>query len=363
MKKSIAFYVLLLCLTLLGCNTNGKSSLIPLVSPVATNPQFPKTTETFTPQVPTSTVSPMLATQSEKMKEYSQILETRGVYCRDGYNLESWNEILFMSNETWTVFTCSPKNVNSSSTVDYSSRYTQVVNTDLSQSWTISHNNFTWSNRPDSLLSTYKWSQDGKYLYLIPHISGIDGFSTSAYFQDASSLYRLDLANGNFETLLNDVISFSLSPNDQLLICSQSDEPAVIHVLDLSSGVNQQINLDKEASVIGAFVWDADSTKVVFASGYSNNNGDYFDNLSATSIFLLTMKDLRLQTLLHRDSRLLVPTLEFPRVGHWIDTNTISLTSLEEGNEFLNDMSLNIQTGKIMNFVTPTTESRVTPTR
>ena len=360
MKKICRYFCLILCFILLGCNSNVESSAIPPIMPAPSKMHGP--TKVSILQTPTFTTPSFFAT--DWMIPYSQNIEKRKVVCDNGYKLEAWSAILSMSNDNWTVYTCSPYNLAAPSSIDYSSRYTKVVKTDLSQSWTISHKNFTWSNRPDSLLATYRWSQDGKYLYLMPHISGIDGFPTSAYFRDESFLYRLDLADGNFETILNGANSFSVSPDDQLLISSQADKPATIHLANLNNGDIQQISLDfdNEVTITGVFVWNTDSTKVVFASGYSNDNGDYFDDLSATSIFLLTIKDLRIQTLLHKDYRLLVPSLEFPRVGHWIDTNTISLTSLKQGNEFLNDISLNVHTGKIMNFISPTVESKITST-
>lgn len=290
------------------------------------------------------------------MAAYSQDIEKRGVSCENGYQLEAWREILLIPNDDWTVFTCTAFDLAQPSNADYGFRYTKVVKTDLSQSWIVSHKDLVWSKMHNGYLSTYRWSQDKRYLYLVPHISGIDGFPISAYFWDASNLYRLHLESGNFETILNDVRSFSLSPNDQLVISTESDKPSIIHLTNLSDAKSQQTRLGDEVAITGIFVWNFDSTRVVFASGYENDTGAAFDDLSATSIFLLTIKNLHLQTLLQKDSRLLVPSLEFPRVGYWIDANTISLTSLKHDDEFSNDISLNIQTGEIRNLVIPTVE-------
>jgi hypothetical protein len=287
-----------------------------------------------------NTVESMSQTQEYRIKTaYPATLEARGVSCRDGFIVELPYEIFMDSNEQWTVFTCSPiaENMQEAWTpgvVDYGKRYTLVTSTDHSQSWTIQHHDFDYSeiDRPDAMMSTYHWSIDGKYVYLHPlYYPGPSGFTDSAFLRThVISLYRLHLETGDFELVLADgqFGAFAISPNDQYLIYSEEAQPYVIHIKDLENNQDSQIGIDETVMATGAFIWNTDSTKVVFFSGYKNGDEYRVDDLSSVSIFVLDLESMNIKEVVSKDARILSPDQCSEEDDYWIDQNTLCLYSI-----------------------------------
>jgi hypothetical protein len=283
-------------------------------------------------------------------------LDKRTVKCDDGYQLELPEEVDKMSNEAWSIFTCSPvpkdhKTIWTPGVIDYSRRYTKLIKTDLSQSWIISHRDFSWSNRPNAYLSVRWWTHDGNYVYLVPAVSpSSSGFYAPGYFWDSSVLYRLNLISGEFETILpyaEKGYSFALSPNGQYLVYANPEEKKIVRIRDMISGDETYIELEENYVLTGAFVWKPDSTKLIFASamnGWDKKN-------AGISIFKLSMKNMYVQTLLYNDRRLLIP---FPQVKdknlyYWTNENLLNVRSLDYmSTEYFNELALDIQTGYIV---------------
>jgi hypothetical protein len=344
-------------------------------------PDIPiKTSVTFTPSstysleqktVHASVAKSMATHQAFMYTSNPATLAARDVSCKDGFTLEFSLEITRMSTTQWTMYTCSPvpKNQDQRWTpgvVDYGSRYTVFKKTDLSKTWIIEHRQFDYSqiNRPDGLLFPYRWTADGKYVYFFPkYYPGPDGFAYSAYFYSLIDvLYRLNLETGDFEKVLNDNMDFSLSPNDQFLIYTLSDHPDIVHIMDMSNKKDRQFPLDHQVSFTGIFVWKPDSTGVLFASGYEQTTDNWQDNVSATSIYLLSLKNLSLRTLLQKGSQRFIPRRSNSNDEYWADSNTIHIFSLKPENDFQNEFYLNIQNGKIKNNATPPIEITKTGT-
>ena len=304
--------------------------------------------------------------QTHEHRIYTEVpamLIARGAVCIEGFELEVPIDIVLMSNDQWTVFTCSPMPESDETgltpgVVDYSTRYTQVTKTDLSQTWIIEHKQHSYlgMDRPQALMAPRRWTQDGEYVYLkSAFYPAPNGFPTSAYFRTDSNLHRLNLLTGEFETILapNTIYSYALSPNDRYLVYSRKDAPSKVKIVDLISGREESIELDNDPFVSGSFVWNPGSTKVIFGTGEAKASNDWSDDVSKTSIFVLSISNSHIQPILVNEPRLLVPWNYFCEDTQWSDSNTVCLRSLDRQIPSYLVYTINTQTGHVIALPTP----------
>ncbi|NJN80527.1 MAG: hypothetical protein HC797_08675 [Anaerolineales bacterium] len=290
---------------------------------------------------------------------YANSFEARNVKCKNGFTLELPVDILRASNDKWTIFTCSPPATGITFLgltlveVDYGERYTQIIKTDLSKTWTIQHNDFEYSriNRPDALMMPYQWTKDGNYLYLYPvYYPGGSGHPQSAFlYSGISDLYRINLETGKFELFLQreQFTDIAFSPDDQFFIYSERNNPNLIHVKNMITNQEQQLNLGENIFATGAFIWNSESTKVVFFVGYENKSENWQNDLSSTSIFILSPQNMHIQNILEKDVRKFAPDV-CPNNEYWVDENTICVYSVDrELGYWENKFTLNITTGTL----------------
>jgi hypothetical protein len=389
MKFKMNFsFVIFFLLFMVSCNSQHIAAPTPTLTIQPTIANSPKPTATIKPTItnspkPTATInsivtpSPTLSSAQETeaaihtrvagimqtqkyymLTEMPATFEARNVKCKDGFVLEQGIEILQVSNDQWTLFTCSPlpKNIDDRWTpgvVDYGKRYTQITKNDLSQTWIIQHNTFDYSiiDRPDALLFPYRWTADGKYLYLFPtYYPGKSGLSQSGnLYTHISSLYRINLETGDFELVLrrDQFGALELSPDDQFLAYSEQDNPDIIHIKNMESSNDFQVKINEDIIASGVFVWNPESTKVVFAVGYEKQSEDWQDDLSGISIFVLTLKYMHAQKVLAKDPRLFIPT-ECSDDNYWLDENTMCLLSINQELDSWNKIfTINIETGMV----------------
>ena len=381
--------VLVLILTLARCRPTGETALTPSLVPSPSYTAAPPSTPTATPAsitssilatynahlqnhwntltaVPSRTTDPRMvifqATQLAYWDALDASLEAKGAICRDGFKLEYRESIPRMSNEQWTLFTCSPKPEDfqtqwTPGVVDYGQRYTQVISTDLTTTWTILHTDFSWSKRPQALLSTYRWTQDGKYLYLVPlTYPGGSGWYAPRYFTNGHVLYRLNLETGEFETILRyskSSFAFLLSPDDRLLAYSYPDEELVVHIRVMENNVERQIELEGNYVRTGAFAWKPDGSKLFFASALTG----WEDGAAGISIFKLTLDNMHLQILRNNDMRLLIPFPEYANQErlYWQDDSLLYIMSLDYlSHDYYSNLALDVNTGIVVAISTPT---------
>lgn len=341
--------------------------------PTITNSPIPTATKFFT-VTPTPTLSSAEETmfaahpgfaQTIQAQEHFRFtdapatLEARNVKCKEGFVLEQDVDILRVSNDQWTIFTCSPQpknreNIWTPGVVNYGTRYTQITKNDLSQTWIIQHNTFDYSviDRPDALMMPYRWTADGKYLYLYPrYYPGPGGFPESVYLTTLiNNLYRINLETGDFELVLrrDQFGDLEFSPNDQFLAYSEQERPDIIHIKNMENGKDLQVKLNEAIIASGAFVWNSNSTKVVFTIGYGKQSEDWQDDLSATAIFVLTLKYMHAQKILAKDSRTFVPHT-CSKDSYWLDEKTICLISINGEPDSWNQIfAINIETGLVV---------------
>jgi hypothetical protein len=282
----------------------------------------------------------------------------RGASCLPGFELELPESVPSMPNDLWTIFTCSPqrprvKPGETPVTVDYRTRYTKVISVDRTREWTIPHTQFYWTNRPGALLTTYRWSVDGKYLYLLWHYyPGPDGGDATIYFSitEDVALFRLHLDTGIFESVLpyaEQSYAFSLSPDNRYLAYRNPDEQTAIRIREIDTNREIRKDLYGDYVLTGAFVWRADSQAVFFASAMKG----WEEGKAGTSIFSIAVRDMTMRMLLYNDKRILIP---FPcrdnrTLYSWSGDNYLCITSLDENSDAaLQNFLLNVRTGEVV---------------
>jgi len=290
--------------------------------------------------------------------EIPATLQARNVQCKDGFVVEQYMEILRLSNDEWTMFTCSPLEPDRNSrwtpgVVDYGARYTQIVSADLSRTWTIQHSSFDYSviDRPDALMVPFHWGVDGKHLYLYPsYYPGPSGFPDSAVLRShIQSLYRINLDTGDFGPFLDrgQFGDLAFSPDDRYIVFSDPETPDELHVRTVDTGREVQIRLDEDVVAAGAFTWNADSTKVVLFAGHGRQTDNWQEDLSGTSIFVLTPSSIHVQRVLANDPRTFIP-YRCSDSTFWQDETTICLYSTNEDLDSWNKIfTFNITTGHV----------------
>jgi hypothetical protein len=317
-----------------------------------------------------STVRTNMAEAPARWTAVAATNTARGAICMPGYELESPDSIASMSNDQWTIFTCSPRPKKpepgeTPEIVDYRERYTQVIRIDQKRIWTIFHRQFEWSNRPNAFLKPHRWTQDGNSVYLVwDYAPGGDGFYAPGFFSDDVALFRLNLNTGYFESILaysKQGYAFSLSPDDRLLAYRNPGQPLRIQIRDLGNGGEDQKALFGDYALTGAFAWSPDGAALYFASAMSG----WGEGSAGVSLFELTVGGMSMRTILFNDPRLIIPYPCFDNGAFhsWAGGHLLCVTSLDEKSEFFFTNSLlDVGTKKIVPAAAPAPGSSAAPT-
>jgi hypothetical protein len=296
-------------------------------------------------------------------EELSKWFETRNVTCPDGFEVVNPQNVKTMSNDLWTLYTCSkkfdPLQDPTPSASDFQSAFTKVASVDKIHEWTISHHDFDWAHLNTKQLTLYRWSQDGEYLFLIPRsYPGGDGGSALGAFYNNDYLYRLDLNTGQFESILpltENGIAYFLAPNDRTLAYYNYDDPGVIHIRDLFTNIEKKIVLNRDYVNVGAFAWSMDSNQVFFAGGLDGWN----EGTGGITVFMLTIKNMYLLPMFTSHQGYYVPDSNYsdPAIA-WKNNALLKLISLNVYSreaEWTNpgDFYLDIRSGKVIDLATP----------
>ena len=357
----------------------------PSVSATATHTPEPTRTKwiprTSTPTI-TLTLNPEQAAEKTSWASHNKThehwlnvgvpatLEAMAVECKEGFGLEQPIEVTYRNlNEDWAIFTCSPLPEDRSQkwtpgVVDFGERYTQFHRKDLSQTWVVKHGDYEgmFYDRPDALVNVERWTQDGLYVYFYPSkYPAPSGFSTGDYYYRLFSrvLFRLELGTGEVETILpfeKTARFYAISPDDQYLIYSNYNQPEIVHLLNLLTMEEELIQLDEGLAVSGRFAWSPDSARVIFGGGFPKESDDWQDDVLTTSVYLLTIKDLHLKTIINRDPRLVIPSTWYACDNQtWIDSNRICVFFARGYGKGLDgDFVLGLKSGSIVPYVTST---------
>jgi hypothetical protein len=306
---------------------------------------------------PTQTLHPSLATNIAYFAtldaSINGTITARGVACPQLYQLQYSRIIIRNSNSNWTVFTCALGKANLTQEQESFLFDTFVKSIDEKQTWIISHEDAIWFNTKSVQLEPYKWTPDGKYLYLMPVLgSGGSGFYAPGYFWDNYGLYRLNLITGEIETILPYLekgYSFSLSPSNEYLAYSKI-ESVPIHIKSMINNEEELITLNDDYVLTGAFAWSRDNSSLLFASAI---NG-WEDGDGGISIYKVRIKDLRLENILLNDKRLLIPFPEYETNNYWSSENLLYVKSLNYlSYEYFSELALDVQSGNVAIVSTP----------
>ncbi len=376
----VAFYIIVVLSFGKNVFRQNVASLFTVKTPTTTLPD-PLITKTPV-RKPTWTLSPKDATQEvffltqallrrtqiaskKQTEEYIATIDVpatravRGISCKPGYKIELESELLYHSNDQWTIYTCSPTTGDKFKDVeegilDFGTRYTQIVKTDLKKTWTIPHNTFDYSriNRFDALLQSYRWTANGKYVYLYPmYYPGSDGFKDSFFMgTEIRDLFRLNLQTGEFEPVLGykTFKDFEISPDDRWLIYSEIERPGALNIRDLNTGNEKEVALGDKILAAGAFTWTRDSSSVVIFTGYEKTGGEWDEDLSATEIKILDLRALKVKELVPKDERLLTPCFPY-KSDSWYGPRSLCLYSISQDPVYKKKyFSLDIDKGTIL---------------
>jgi hypothetical protein len=245
---------------------------------------------TFQP-APTLTSEPTLSPNQLTMTATQQSLKDRlGANCWYG----SAQAVRLSPNGQWAEAICGPDSII-------------IIRTDGAKEWSLSS---------DSLIGPYTehfiqvahWSNDGTYVYVFanPHT---DGYWEP--FHQGIVLYRLTLESGQISELLplrksgRSYYSFSFSPNDRRLAYIATDQsPAILHLRDMQTGVEQSFEFEAKYNTGGGFVWSPDSQNLVFAiTQYDENIHEYI----ATSVIVWEREKSNTTMLIKDHEDVLVP--------------------------------------------------------
>lgn len=352
-KKRIALFIICICiLFIVSCLSKDNTSTVDFISTLPISSIAVTSTQTLHPSLATN-----IAFEATLDSSISATNTVRGVTCPELYQLSYPRRISSNSNDNWTVFTCSIGKVNLAQEQEEVIFDTYVKSIDGKETWIISHESSIWENQKSIQLTTYSWSRDGKYLYLTPILeTGGSGIYTPGYFWDNYSFYRLDLTNGKIQNLLSykgkkflTGYSFSLSPSEQYLAYSEFGNK-LVHIRDLYSGEEILFDIEGDYLLSGIFVWHNNSSSLVFASAM---NG-WEDGNDGISIYKISIKDLRLERILSRDKRLLIPYLEYETNNYWVNENLLYVTSLNYlSYEYFSKLVLDVKTGSVDILATP----------
>lgn len=342
----------------------------PLALPSQTSTPKPFSTKTPTPtQTPDSYhatfsaqfITSKARTAATRTAAYAT-LTSRNAVCDEGYGFGFFAEDVLRgldyystnSGESWTVIKCLPEKSNPSK------GYTKVIDSDGSKVWKISYESFPLPGRYEFICG-YEIDAAGDFLYLVPsNIFGRDGWCLSCLFGYGSPLYRLELSSGKLTTILPYIddgyyVDISISPDVRYLVYSDSRDGNNVHLKDLVSGKDIKIELENIYVINGGFTWTLDGKSLIFAAGA---NG-WEDDTAGISLFRLNLSTMKLQTLLLNDKRNLVPWFNSDSSKTWLDDNILNLASIKvsERDFSSNEWSINIKTGEVIRFSTPTPTS------
>lgn len=268
----------------------------------------------------------------------SQLQHVSSTICGDEYHVSGGldNMIEYSTDEQWILANCE--------STTQESKYVRVFRVDGMASWTIKLDIFPWikQNDPLSGLLSFRWTNDGKYVYLRPAACCFDATNHGVFVTDYG-LYLLNLETGELSVLIsdenNDLSPFSVSislDEKYLVYVDLADKPNILNISNLQTREEETIELDGHYSDVGTFVWTLDNSKLIFTA--------VFDGWSSASLYSLEMSSLTLNTVIDTDKRLLFPTSKWGYQGNWSfwkDQNTLFLS------EFVNPQgwAVNIETG------------------
>lgn len=210
-------------------------------------------------------------------------------------------------NGDWVVVLCNDDGV-----------YTKVARSDGTRTWKLPATTFV-----DQFgvvynpvyYRFYRWSINDNYLYLSKYSCCID--SPELVFVEAFGLYRLNLVNGQIDTIYTGH-HFSLSPTERYFVSVEMSRTILIR--DSLTGQQYVISLKPKYTDVGDFKWSSDETKLLFVAGVDG----WIDLSQGFSLFLYDLRLRSLNLLIDNDIRQFIPA-DYHFANVWLDDEAVIL--------------------------------------
>ncbi len=205
----------------------------------------------------------------------------------------------------------------------------KVIQAGGSPTWTLDYKQWT-----ANYLRVMSWSGDGRYLYFLAQRFVREGIVA---FVDGFTLERLELDSGKIKEILPAAFytySISISPDSSLLAyIFQGKDPMEVHLLNLNSGDEEVVKLERGQLFGGKMLWSVDQKTLVFTAANADKNPLYSlvkIDVSSASGSVLVKSDRRFLTPTRwgPDGRVLVT--EQNRAYWWLDLKTGILEAVKE---------------------------------
>lgn len=277
------------------------ANLFPTVTDL---PPASEPTPTFPPTaaVRVATLDAIIAEKPELKDHYSS-----DRYCMAIDNCTHNQDLGLSSNEEWAVFFNSERGTGGLC----------IAGVENKKQWCIYYADFEDITGCDCYMDIVHWSQDGRYLYIMPRMAADGG---SAWFWEGSShLIRMDLENGTWvDTGMGTAHSFS--PGDRYIAFRRGNE-LVVH--EFLTGEERIFVVPEEYTEFGQLVWSPDTSQIMFVASTVEELLDYERDPAGLSLFLLDVTSMQAHMILEKDERFLFPL-------EWQDGDAVFFGSLLE---------------------------------
>lgn len=295
-------------------------SITPTYWPASITPKPFRTLTPWPTRTPTPILFPLQATAYVYLDE-----------CRD-FALDISQ--IISPDQQWFVVTCEPED------------YTKIARFDGSKEWIIPSidNGVADNGEPfnRTYYKFYRWSVDGKHVYLSQHTCCIDG--PDLVFIEAFRLYRFNIEMGAFDAEY-DHTRFALSLDERYYAFAEGGRPYRVIVRDLNTLEQQVFSLKEKYQDVGMFKWSPDGKNLIFVAGLEG----WADGIAGFSIFAYNLETRQFKLVIDKDLRQLMPVDEYGVDDIWLDHETILLNELF-GSKY---WTLNVRTGELVSYQLP----------
>lgn len=177
----------------------------------------------------------------------------------------------------------------------------------------------------------YRWSADGRSLYFTNKVS-VDGCPV---FVNGTDLYRLNLADGTVETVLDTGLTWNigLSPDETKLAYTYANgQGMVLELLDLFHDTQASVTVIEDTAWLqgGAIVWSPDGTQLALTVAHDPCGSNWTHSIIQVDVAAMTAVPL-----LQNDARHFA-------TAEWLNQQTIRLVDSEN-----NRWVLNVDSGEL----------------
>lgn len=205
----------------------------------------------------------------------------------------------------------------------------RIIRVDSTLEWEVTFSELSGTEGAGTVAVAH-WSQDGRYVYVVPRQDGADGGYEWFWGWQGTKLIRLDLQTGAWkDTGMG--YAFSFSPDDRYLAYRRDQG---IHIHELTTQREKVVPVKYPG--YGRLTWSPDSQKILFVA--TPNETDLENRKNGFTGLLLDVKSQTIRKVFENNIEFLYPV-------EWRDMNTVILEKLFDG--FGEQYNLDVNTGVI----------------